>query len=220
MSSVEDQIANKVLQDSYFEILDQLNIDAVVPRLYSKRRITTSELDRLQNISGNLIDQQRKHLLYSTALVGKGKPGLDAFLEVLDDTSIQYDPHALLAGKLRERFQEYERLIPVQDEYHGTKRSCKFSLSTRSDGVTHQGTHRTLQSSSQSSPSLPIVNNDTHSNRSKPVQVSLGSIPDADCVVGTSGSTITNISQVSASISASINDDSVTVDSPQEVRIT
>ena len=135
MSSVEDQIANKVLQDSYHEIIDQLNINAVVPRLYAKRRINISELDRLQNISVNLIDQQRKHLLYSIALVGKGKPGLDAFLEVLDDTSIQHDPHALLAGKLRERFQEYERLIPVQDEFHGIKRtlgSCKTSLSTGS----------------------------------------------------------------------------------------
>ena len=206
MSSVEDQIANKVLQDLYCEITDQLNIELVIPRLYSKRRITKSELDQLQNIVGNLTDQQKKYILYSTALADKGKHGLDAFLEVLDDTSIQYDPHAFLAGKLRAKFQEYEWLIPVQDECHGTKRtlrSCKSSLFSLPDGATHQGTYRALQSS----PSLPMVNSNTRSNL--PVHVSLGSTPDHDDV---SGSNVTNLSPVSAPV----NDDVVTVDSPQE----
>ena len=206
MSSVEDQIANKVLQDLFCEITDQLNIELVIPRLYSKRRITKSELDQLQNIVGSLTDQQRKYILYSTALADKGKHGLDAFLEVLDNTSIQYDPHAFLAGKLRAKFQEYERLIPVQDECHGTKRtlgSYKSSLSSLPDGATYRAL--------QSSPSLPIV------NRSYlPVHhLSLGSTPDGvsgSTPDGVSGSNITSLSPVSASV----NDDAVTVDSPQE----
>lgn len=224
MSSVADQIANKVLQDLYCEIIEQLNIDAVVPPLYSKRRLTKPELDKLQNIGGNLIDQQRKHILYSTALAEKGKQGLDAFLAVLDDTSAQYDPHKLLAGKIRAKFQEYEleyqRLNSVQsDEWDGTKRtlvSCKTSLPILPDNETHRGTHRTLQSSSQSASSLPIVSN-TRSNRSaRDLPVSLGSIPDGDRVVAISGSTTTNVSPVSP-VSASITDDLVT---PQEVCIT
>ena len=226
MSSVADQIANQVLQDLYCEIIDQLNIDAVIPPLYSKRRITKPELDRLQNIGGNLIDQQRKHLLYSTALADKGKQGLDAFLAVLDETSAQYDPHSLLADKLRAKFQEYELeyqdLISVQsdhrsDECHGTKRtlaSCKTSLPTLPGSEKHQGTHRALQSSSQNSSSLPIVNNDTRSHRSN-LPVALRSISDTDYVVGASGSTITNMSPISPA-SASINDDLVT---PPEVSI-
>ena len=221
MSSVADQIANQVLQDLYCEIIDQLNIDLVVPPLYSKRRITKPELDRLQNIGGNLIDQQRKHLLYSTALADKGKQGLDAFLAVLDETSAQYDPHTLLADKLRAKFQEYELehqdLISVQsDECHGTKRtlaSCKTSLPTLPSSEKHQGTHRALQSSSQSSSSLPIVNNDTRSHRSN-LPVSLGSISDTNYVVGASGSTITNMSPVSPASAINYNDDLIT---PPEV---
>ena len=218
MSSVADQIANNVLQDLYSEIIDQLNIDEVLPPLYSKRRLTKSELDRLQNIGGNLIDQQRKYFLYSTALAEKGKQGLDAFLAVLDDTSTQYEPHSLLADKIRAKFQEYElgyQISLQSDESHGAKRtlaSCKTSLSTPLGSETNQGTYRTLQSSSQSSSSLPIVNYDARSNRSN-LPVSLGSIPDADYVVRVSGSTITNMSPISP-VSASINDD---LGTPQEV---
>ena len=75
MSSVEDQIANKMLQDLYSEIIDQLNIDSVIPRLHSKHRIMKSELDQLQNIGRNLTDQQRNYVLPSSTVY----PGMAMF---------------------------------------------------------------------------------------------------------------------------------------------
>ena len=118
--SVDDQVANKVLQESYYHIIEQLNVSEVSARLYAKHRITISELDQLQNISGNLTDQQRRHRLYYTALAGKGKQALDIFLDVLDDTAIQYEPHALLAGKLRAKLIE---------EYHHHFKNRTFANS-------------------------------------------------------------------------------------------
>ena len=177
MSSVEDQIANKVLQDLYCDIIDQLNVDAVAPRLYSKRRITKSEIDQLHNLSGNLIDQQRKHLLYSAALEGKGKPGLDVFLEVLDDTGIQYDPHALLADKLRAKFKEYlekHEHLRVLSERHGTYRPLTSSGASSSsvpsnfpDAVAWQRPRGDLHVS----PSMPIAYNEACSNTRSDVPV-------------------------------------------------
>ena len=121
--SVDDQVANKVLQESYCHIIEQLNVSEVSARLYTKHRITISELDQLQNVSGNLTDQQRRHRLYSTALAGKGKQALDAFLGVLDDTAIQYEPHALLASKLRAKLIE-------ENEHHFKNRTLANSKST------------------------------------------------------------------------------------------
>ena len=76
--------------------------------------MTSTELDQLLNISSNLTDQQRAHRLYSTTLAGKGKQALDAFLYDLDET-IQYQPHALLATKLRAKLEELKDIIFTKD---------------------------------------------------------------------------------------------------------
>ena len=111
--SLDDQVANKVLQESYYHIIDLLNVDLVLLPLFYEDRITLTELDQLQNI--NLTDQQRIHRLYSTTSVGKGKQALDAFLGVLDKTAIQYEPHALLASKLRAKLQELKDVMFMKD---------------------------------------------------------------------------------------------------------
>jgi len=110
MSSRGDVIANKVLRELCQDIVNQINIDEVALRLFSCYRITSNDLDRLQNINGNLTIQQRKYYLYSNALADKGQEGLDAFLKVLDETADQCATHALLAKKLREKREEYDSM--------------------------------------------------------------------------------------------------------------
>ena len=58
MSSAEDQIANRVLQESYCDITQQLNVSEVSARLYTNHRITLTELNQLHNVSVNLTDLQ------------------------------------------------------------------------------------------------------------------------------------------------------------------
>jgi len=129
MSSVEDQISNRALQESYHDIVDQINVNEVGSRLFTRNRITLPDLDRLQNLNGNLTDSQKKHYLYSVALADKGKRGLDVFLEVLDETSIQYDPHRLLADKIRTRYKELQqRFYPEQGRRHGKTLASYKSL--------------------------------------------------------------------------------------------
>ena len=123
MSSAEDQIANKVLQESYCDITQQLNVSEVSARLYTNHRITLTELNQLQNVNGNLTDQQRRHILYSTALADKGKKALSAFLDALDDTADLYEPHAALASKLRVKLEEYEHSVSEQEGHHNTNRT-------------------------------------------------------------------------------------------------
>ena len=219
MPSVVDQIANKVLQVLYCDITEQLNTDAVAPRLYAKHRITLSDLNRLQNIGGSLTDIQRKHLLYSSALADKGKKGLDAFLEVLDDTSIQYEPHLCLAGKLRAKFKEYEILIlaHTHGQRHGTDRtldSCQNISPSYADGLPSATPRQETFSSTTSSTSLPLTSFGTPSDL--PVNISSPEpILEASNPVTLSGSSITNTSQVSA---VSYND-AIVEESPAEVQL-
>ena len=133
--SVDDHIANQVLQESYCDIIENLNVYEVSARLYPKYRITLSELDQLQNVHGILTDLERRHILYSTALAGKGKHALDAFLDVLDETAIEYKSHTYLANKLRVKFKEHE--------YHYRNRTFAKSKRTNvllssPDVFTHQ----------------------------------------------------------------------------------
>ena len=214
MPSVVDQIANKVLQDLYCDIIEQLNTDAVASRLYAKHRITLADLDRLQNIGANLTDIQRKHFLYSSALAEKGKKGLDAFLEVLDDTSIQYEPHALLADKLRAslhaKFKEY-----THTQQRGTNRtldSCRSVSSSYTDAVPPATPRQETFSPTISSTPLPLTNSGTPSDL--PVNISSPDlILEASNAVTLSGSSITNMSQVST---VSYND-AIVEESPAEV---
>lgn len=105
--SERDIIANKVLQESCTDIIDLVNVDEIAPRLHSMKKLTLSDFNQIQNIHGNLTEEKRKYLLYFNALAGKGRPGLDAFLEALDKSAIQYDPHENLADKLRAKLRTY-----------------------------------------------------------------------------------------------------------------
>ena len=149
MSSAEDQVANRVLQESYCDINEQLNVSDVSARLYTNHRITLSDLNQLQNVSGNLTDQQRRHILYSTALAGKGKQALDAFLDALDDTAGQYQPHALLASKLRAKLTEYEHLVSEKDGHNESNRTLHSYQSYPSNLPARQNLpHRPVHASS------------------------------------------------------------------------
>ena len=125
MSLGRDSMANEVLQESLQDIVDLVNIDEIVSRLFALKRITLSEFERLQNLNGNLTDQQRKLHLYFTTLAGKGQQGLDAFLKVLDETAGHYEPHAHLADKLRAK-------LKVHDSSPGTPISMRSILTSTS----------------------------------------------------------------------------------------
>ena len=138
-----DAIANEVLQESYPDILNLVNIDDIVSQLHTLKRIPLSELERLQNLNGYLTDQQRKLRLYVTTLAGKGQQGLDAFLKALDETADQYEPHVQLADKLRAKLK-----LKAQDYSPGTSVS-KLSTSSASE-------YNVIMHLSMSSPTTPL----------------------------------------------------------------
>ena len=103
MTMKKDSLANKVLRELREDIVNLVDVDQVARRFVSWNRISSSDLDQLQN-AHTLVDQKRKEQLYDTALVGKGRKGLDAFLRVLEETAHQYKPHDVLAKKLRKEW--------------------------------------------------------------------------------------------------------------------
>ena len=88
-----------MLQESYPDIIDLLNVDEVAPLLFARGRITVHELDRLQSMSILADHKNRRHILYYAALANKGQEGLDAFLRALCETA-GHAPHAQLLDKL------------------------------------------------------------------------------------------------------------------------
>ena len=112
MPMKRDTLANKVLRELREDIVNLLvDVDQVAQRFVSWNRIHSSDLDQMQNVHSH-VDQKRKEQLYDTALVGKGRKGLDAFLKALDETAHQYKPHAVLAEKLRRAYSDLGQSEP------------------------------------------------------------------------------------------------------------
>lgn len=103
MAMKKDTLANKVLWESREDIVNLVDVDQVALRFISWKRIQSTDLDQLQNVH-SVVDQRRKEQLYDTALVGKGRRGLEALLKALDETAQQHKPHAVLAEKLRKAY--------------------------------------------------------------------------------------------------------------------
>ena len=103
MALKKDTLANRVLRELREDIVNLVDVDQVAKRFISWNRIRSADLDQVQS-AHSLVDQKRKEQLYNTALVGKGRRGLDALLKALDETAHQYQPHAVLAEKLRKAF--------------------------------------------------------------------------------------------------------------------
>ena len=113
MPMKRDTLANKVLRELREDIVNLLvDVDQVAQRFVSWNRIHSSDLDQMQNVHSH-VDQKRKEQLYDTALVGKGRKGLDAFLKALDETAQQYKPHAVLAEKLRRAYSDLGQSEPL-----------------------------------------------------------------------------------------------------------
>ena len=108
MASCEDRIANRVLQECCQDIVDHINVDEVILRLHSKSRLTLQELNRLESIP---IALERKEQLYILALANKGSAAFEGILEVLNDTALNYKPHADLADKLSKRYRHLSRRV-------------------------------------------------------------------------------------------------------------
>ena len=109
MTSQEDRIANKVLQESFPDIVEQLRPNEITALLYSKSRLTTHDLEELSNVSKG--DRQKNTDLYIKALADKGLSALQDFLDALNETA-DYQPHEKLWTKLRSKLQEHhQRLI-------------------------------------------------------------------------------------------------------------
>lgn len=197
MSSLRDRLANKVLRELYCDIIEQVNVDEVSSRFYSKYRITLGQLNKLRNIS--YTDEDKKHTLYSVALAEKGEQALDAFLEVLDETSGQYKPHALLARRVREKCKEHEYF--ERDGRHKSniklisyKSVPENLLESKRDVVTH---HPQLLTAS----SLPETSSGYTPHAMAP-------IPGPNDVVTSSPSHITDLSHVPALLNDSVEDSS------------
>lgn len=147
MSLRSDTIANKVLKESFQDISELVNADVISPPLFSCNRITVPDFDRLQNLNGSLTEQQRKYLLYATALVDKGQQGLDAFLKALDETAYQYEPHSLLAERLRAKLNEAHESGVVASEQPSTSDSVVEWSVTESSQHTPEVCHKMMVSS-------------------------------------------------------------------------
>ena len=100
----KDTFANAVLRELREDIVNLVDVDQVANLFVLWKRIHSSELDKLQSTYSH-IDQKRKEHLYDTALVGKGRKGLEALLKALDETAHRYHPHAVLAEKLRKAYR-------------------------------------------------------------------------------------------------------------------
>ena len=99
MASTEDSLANKVLQECCQDIVDHIDVDEVILRLYSKGKLTLQEFERLENI---YTQRDKKRQPYRIALADKGRAAFEDILEVLNDTA-GYKPHADLVDILRKR---------------------------------------------------------------------------------------------------------------------
>jgi len=108
MTSREDRIANKVLQESFPDIVEQLNPNEIIGLLYSKSRLTTQDLEELSNISKG--DRHKSTQLYLKALADKGLSALQDFLDALNETA-HYQPHGELWTKLRSKLHEHRRRL-------------------------------------------------------------------------------------------------------------
>lgn len=106
MTSVEDRVANRVLQKCSQAIVDLINIEEVTLQLHSKSRLTVHEFDRLESIS---IAQEKKKQFYRLVLAGKGSAAYEDILEVLHDTAGGNKAHAELADKLKKCHKSLSR---------------------------------------------------------------------------------------------------------------
>ena len=103
--SISNDEANDVLQEAYQDIVNLINVDEIISQLFAMKRMTLPDFELLQNFNATLTSHKRKSHLYVIALGGKGQQGLDAFLKALDETAKNYEPHAVLADKLRTRLR-------------------------------------------------------------------------------------------------------------------
>ena len=120
-------IANDVLQEAFQDIVDLVNVDEIISQLFAMKKITFSDFELLQNFNGSLTSHQRKIRLYIIALGGKGQQALDAFLNALDKTTKNYEPHAVLADNLRTRLRTHHLVsskIPVAERSTSTTSEC------------------------------------------------------------------------------------------------
>ena len=115
----ENSVANKALQESYPQIIDLLRPDEVIAILYSRSRLTTQDLEELNNC--NKGDRQKSAQLYLKALADKGLSALNDFLDALNETA-DYQPHAELWDKLRSKTQELRQKLLTTNSSSSTSR--------------------------------------------------------------------------------------------------
>ena len=127
MASGEDRVANTVLQECCQDIVDHINVDEVILRLHSKSRLTLQELNRLESIP---TVQEKKRQLYILVLANKGSAAFEGILEVLNDTSLNYKPHADLADKLSKRHRHLSRRVTHEQARQASTTTNEETTST------------------------------------------------------------------------------------------
>ena len=132
MASGEDRVANTVLQECCQDIVDHINVDEVILRLHSKSRLTLQELNRLECLP---TVQEKKKQLYILALANKGSAAFEGILEVLNETALNYKPHADLADKLSKRHRHLSRRVTQEQarQVRSATREETISLESRLD---------------------------------------------------------------------------------------
>ena len=125
--TVEDIIANKVLEECSQDIVDKINVDLVILRLHSKCRLTAQDITRLGNISTS---REKKRQLYMLALANKGSAAFQDIVDVLNDTALnhEYEPHAVLADKLS---KYYQHLLSQHSNKQGKPQEVKVTVTNK-----------------------------------------------------------------------------------------
>ena len=121
-STVEDIIANKVLQECSQDIVDSIDVDLVILRLHSKGRLTTQDIKDIST------SQAKKRQLYILGLADKGSAAFKDIVDVLNDTALQYKPHADLADKLS---KHYQHLLSQHSNKQGKPQEDKAAVTKK-----------------------------------------------------------------------------------------
>ena len=132
MSSTEDRVANKVLQECSQEFVDDIKVDLVILRLHSKGWLTTQELRRIEESLPALTTQEKTKKLY-LALADKGLAAFEDIISILNDTAVDHRPHADLADKLSQRYRRCLSSQHSHSDRHGRTQDDNNDVDHRVD---------------------------------------------------------------------------------------
>ena len=98
MSSLIDKRWESIVRDQFDDLVQVLDPDSFLDRLFRKKLVTKEEYSRLRSMSSR---EEKSRALLSDILPRKGKKSYDQFVTIVRETEGQED----VAEVLGERFQ-------------------------------------------------------------------------------------------------------------------